>query len=79
MNEINPNYYNRNNIEVIDIIKSYNLDFFIGNVLKYILRAKFKKNGLNELLDLKKALNYLKLKINKLESIIKNLRLKNNE
>ena len=79
MNEINPNYYNRNNIEVIDIIKSYNLDFFIGNVLKYILRAKFKNNGLNELLDLKKALNYLKLKINKLESIIKNLRLKNNE
>jgi len=70
MSEINPNYYKRNDIEVIDIIDSYNLDFYIGNTLKYILRAKFKNNGLNEISDLKKAINYLKFKIEKLEKQI---------
>lgn len=66
MNEINPNYYKKEGIEVIDIINAFRLDFYIGNTLKYILRAKFKEN---EILDLKKAKNYLDLKIKLLEKI----------
>lgn len=63
MNEINPNYYKKNGIEVIDIIDSFKLCFKIDNVIKYCLRAKFKGN---ELLDLQKAKKYLELKIKEL-------------
>lgn len=55
--KINPNYY-RGKIEVADFIREYKLDYFEGNVVKYISRWR-KKNGIE---DLKKAqwyLNYL--------------------
>ena len=45
-------------IEVADFIREYQLDYFEGNVVKYISRWR-KKNGIE---DLKKAqwyLNYL--------------------
>lgn len=55
--KINPDYY-RKKIEVSDFIREYKLDYFEGNVVKYISRWR-QKNGLE---DLKKAqwyLNYL--------------------
>ena len=55
--KINPNYY-RGTIEVSDFIREYKLDYFEGNVVKYVTRWK-RKNGIE---DLKKAqwyLNYL--------------------
>jgi hypothetical protein len=42
-------------VEVIDIIRSQKADYLHGNVLKYILRWKFK-NGVE---DLRKAQVYL--------------------
>jgi hypothetical protein len=45
--KINPNYY-RGKIEVADFIREYQLDYFEGNVVKYISRWR-KKNGIEDL------------------------------
>ena len=50
-----PEHYNQG-IEVIDVIEDYKLNYHLGNVIKYICRAKFKGK---ELEDLKKAKWYL--------------------
>jgi hypothetical protein len=53
---INPKHYNTGKIEVIDFIEDQNLGFHLGNVIKYICRAKHKGK---EMQDLEKALWYL--------------------
>lgn len=66
-----PNYYQLpNGIEVIDIVRS--LDFDLGNVVKYVLRAGRKREqGLSftdkEIEDLEKAKWYLEDKIDDLK------------
>ena len=52
-----PRHYNEGKFEVIDIIEDWDLGFHDGNVIKYVLRAKFKGN---EIQDLEKAEWYLK-------------------
>lgn len=59
-----PNHYNVGGIEVIDFIESWNLGFSLGNAIKYIARAPYKNN---ELEDLKKAKWYISREIEKLE------------
>ena len=51
-----PDYYQRGNIEVWDFIRDQNLNYHLGNVIKYICRAGYKDNDLK---DLKKAAHYL--------------------
>lgn len=53
-----------NPFEPIKIIEHYNLDFHLGNVIKYVLRAGLK-DGESADKDLKKALWYLQRKVNK--------------
>jgi len=57
-----PDHYQsiEGEIEVIDIIESYALDFHLGNVIKYVLRADWKDDDIK---DLKKALWYLEREI----------------
>lgn len=57
-----PQHYTQFKVEVIDITE--NLSFCAGNVVKYVCRAKFKGN---ELQDLKKAQWYLNREIERLE------------
>lgn len=58
---INPSHYRRD-IEVADFIEEYELDFFAGNVVKYIARAGHKDpSKLVE--DLEKALWYMTRKV----------------
>lgn len=61
-----PSHYGGkdNPLEVINIIEHYNLDFKLGNSVKYILRAGKKDEILQEL---KKAQWYLNRKIDQLE------------
>lgn len=59
-----PPHYNRGGIEVVDVIEAYALDYHLGNVLKYICRAKYKGC---ELEDLQKARWYLDRAITRLE------------
>lgn len=51
-----PSHYQGNKFEVIDIIEDYNLDFCLGNAVKYILRAG-KKDDIIQ--DINKAIWYL--------------------
>lgn len=51
---IHPQHYN-NGIEVWDYLYSHQLDFFEGNIVKYVTRWKHK-NGIE---DLRKAKEYL--------------------
>lgn len=53
---------NDGKLEVFDIIDYYDLDFYSGNILKYIVRCGKKPNE-SMLKDLKKALAYLEKKI----------------
>ena len=52
---INPDHYKRNGIEAVDVIEAFDLNYRLGNVIKYVLRH-VGKNGLE---DLKKARWYL--------------------
>lgn len=60
-----PPHYNRGKIEVIDFIDDQGLDFYRGNVVKYICREG--KLGVSVVDDLKKARWYLDRLISKLE------------
>ena len=61
-----PEHYNHGSIEAITVIEDWDLDFHLGNVVKYICRSG-KKEG-NEVQDLEKALWYLQRKIKNLNS-----------
>ena len=61
-NRVNhPSHYNKG-IETIDYIESWNMDFNTGNVIKYVTRAGYKDNKLE---DLQKAKWYLERVIEK--------------
>ena len=36
---IEPSYYNKASMSVCDIIDEYGLDFYKGNIIKYVLRS----------------------------------------
>jgi len=50
-----PTHYNQGKVEMWDYAHDHNLDFFEGNIVKYVTRWRHK-NGLQ---DLKKAKQYL--------------------
>ncbi len=58
-----PPHYNKG-IEVIDFIDSWDFNFTIGNIIKYVSRHKHKDSPLE---DLKKAKWYLDRLISKYE------------
>jgi hypothetical protein len=60
--QVGGNHYTKHKIQPWDIIEEYDLDFWLGNVTKYILREKC-----DQLQDLKKARHYLDKKISLLE------------
>lgn len=70
-----PSHYTSGKIEVIDFITDQNLDFCLGNVVKYVSRAGKKKEvGKTDLEkqieDLQKAQFYLNYKITTLKEQI---------
>ena len=56
MNPIDPPHYQRGSIQVWDFIADQNLDFFTGNIVKYVCRAGHKDEKIQ---DLKKAKAYI--------------------
>ena len=61
-----PHRKSISNMEAIDVIEKFALNFHLGNVIKYVLRAG-KKEGSTTLEDLKKAHKYLSRQISLLE------------
>ena len=69
-------HYEKTNYEPIKIINHYKLNFNLGNVIKYVLRAGKKENN-SKLSDLRKAIDYLMYEIemdmeNKSNTLINN-------
>ena len=59
-----PEHYNQG-IEAIDIIESWNLNFSLGNAIKYILRAPYKGSKKE---DIQKAIWYLERELQREET-----------
>jgi hypothetical protein len=57
-----PAHYQGDGIEVIDVIESFDLNFRLGNAVKYILRAGRKGDRIE---DLEKAMWYLSREVGK--------------
>ena len=53
-----PSHYTRGAIEVWDFIRDQQLNYHLGNAIKYICRAGFKGDN-TKAQDLKKAIHYL--------------------
>ena len=51
-----PSYYKRGTVEVWDFIRDQQLNYHLGNAIKYICRAGHKDSALA---DLDKAIHYL--------------------
>lgn len=58
-----PSHYNQG-IEPIEVIESWDLNFNLGNVIKYTLRAPYKENMIQ---DLEKAKWYLEKELQRLK------------
>ena len=69
-----PSHYGgaENVYEAIKVIEAWDLDFHLGNTVKYISRAG-KKDTDKELQDLKKAMFYLERKIKNLENSLEKM------
>ena len=64
-----PSHYGGNNnpYEAIKVIEAWDLDFCLGNVIKYISRAGKKENN-SVIQDLQKAVWYLNRRIEELNN-----------
>lgn len=60
-----PAHYNQGTIEVFDFIRDQNLNFALGNTVKYVARAG-KKDPTKLIEDLEKAMWYLRREIEEL-------------
>ena len=59
-----PSHYNMGKYEAIDVIEDWNLNFNLGNAVKYLARAGHKGNIIE---DLKKAKWYIDREIQRIE------------
>lgn len=64
-NAINPEHYNRLDPQPKDVIRSWGLNFNLGNAVKYVARAGHKDDVVQ---DLKKAQEYIQFEIDAIEA-----------
>ena len=62
-----PTYYRRGSIQVWDFIRDQDLNFHLGNSIKYICRYGHKGTYDDQVSDLKKAIHYLNDELNNLQ------------
>ena len=55
-NITNPSHYTKGEIEPIDFIISQDMNFCIGNAVKYLARYRWKHEGEGQIQDLRKAI-----------------------
>ncbi len=61
-----PSYYTRGTLEVWDFIREQDLNYFLGNAIKYICRAGYKDCRVE---DLKKAITDLEKELENVTAI----------
>ena len=64
-----PKHYETNSIDVIDFCKLYDLNFNLGNIVKYACRVGKKENDIE---DLKKVIDYAQREIKYLKTLKNN-------
>lgn len=69
-----PSHYTYGKIECVDFILDKNLDFSLGNAIKYIVRAGHKSDAIlstqeKAIEDLEKAIKYIEFEIEHLKGI----------
>lgn len=64
-----PSHYTNGKIEVCDFIMDKNLNFCLGNAIKYISRCQIKYGGTKRIEDLKKAKWYIERQIKEWENV----------
>ena len=62
-----PTYYQRGTIDVWHFIRDQELNFHLGNAIKYICRAGYKDSKIQ---DLKKAIHYLENELEHEENLL---------
>ena len=62
-----PTYYQRGTRDVWDFIREQELNFHLGNAIKYICRAGYKDSKIQ---DLEKAIHYLENELHHAENIL---------
>ena len=62
-----PTYYQRGSIDVWHFIRDQELNFHLGNAIKYICRAGYKDSKIQ---DLKKAIHYLENELEHEENLL---------
>lgn len=60
-----PFHYNKGEFEAIDVIEDWDLNFNVGNAIKYIARAPYKNNRIE---DYEKAIWYLQREIQRIQN-----------
>lgn len=58
MSDKTPEHYKTGGLQPFDVVDAWDLDFYLGNAVKYIARAG-KKPGEERKKDLNKALHYI--------------------
>ena len=66
INNTNTPLHYQGEIQHIELINAQNLNFNLGNVVKYVCRAS-KKDGENTLSDLEKAKDYINFEIERVK------------
>ena len=61
-----PAYYQRGSVDVWDFIRQQELNFHLGNAIKYICRAGYKDSKIE---DLEKAIHYLENELHHVKDI----------
>ena len=62
-----PDYYKRGSTDVWDFIREQQLNFHLGNAIKYICRAGYKDSKIQ---DLEKAIHYLENELHHEENLL---------
>lgn len=58
-NAAEASHYNVGDIQPVDLIESQQLNFFAGNVVKYVCRAPRKGTAMQDLMKAKQYLDWL--------------------
>ena len=62
-----PEYYQRGSCDVWDFVREQELNFHLGNAIKYICRAGYKDSKIQ---DLEKAIHYLENELHHEENLL---------
>ena len=71
-----PSHYTRGSIEVWDFIRDQQLNYHLGNAIKYVCRAGYK-DVRTKTEDLKKAIHYLENELQHTLPVIESVRSSN--